>query len=356
MCLLLHFIYANTKFFIRSGIHLVESFESSIGLPQGCCLSPILFCLFVADLPQCLPHAGVPLGAIFLKYLQFADDLALVANSASELQAAIDALATYCVENCLNINVDKTKVLVFHRGRLQQHAFYLGEKEIEQVSSFTYLGFTFTPQLSFTKHVENLNQKASSKCGLLLSKLNNINLPLHIILELFNCYILPTYKYGLTLWLGRTSDSVMDSVNSIFTKFLKCYLGVPYRANNSITHFITHSQPLSIILQNIYHQSFSSLNFPACLNGLQISQSINVPDQYDPLPLIPSYFWRSKYPGFLPLYSRSRSLLCHEIFDFNHTHYCTIPSFHATPADNCTCVDCGEMATTYHQYFCSEKL
>ena len=39
LCELLHFVYANTKFYIRSGIHqvLVEAFETSIGLPQGCC-------------------------------------------------------------------------------------------------------------------------------------------------------------------------------------------------------------------------------------------------------------------------------------------------------------------------------
>ena len=202
LCLLLHFIYANTKFYIRSGVHLVESFESSIGLPQGCCLSPILFCLFVADLPNCLPHAGVLCGTIFLKYLQFADDLALIADSASELQAAIDALSSYCVENRLTINVDKTKVLVFHKGRIQQHSFYLHGKEIEQVTSFTYLGFTFTTQLSFSQHAESLNQKASSKCGLLFSNLTNTNLPLHVILELFNCYILPTYRYGLTLCMA----------------------------------------------------------------------------------------------------------------------------------------------------------
>ena len=133
---------------------------------------------------------------------------------------------------------------------------------------------------------------------------------------------------------------------------LCCY---SYRTNNSITHFITHTQPLSTILQNLYHQAFSSLTFPSCLNGLQLSQSIITPEHYDPLPLIPSFFWRSKYPGFLPLYSKSRSLLCHELFDLNHPNYCTNTDFHSAPGDDCICVDCDDLATAYHQYFCSEK-
>ena len=156
------------------------------------------------------------------------------------------------------------------------------------------------------------------------------------------------------LWLGRTSDGAMESVNAVFTKFLKRYLGVPYRANNSITYFITQSEPLSTTLQNLYMQSFTSLSFPSCLNGFQLSQSFTNPELYDPLPLIPSYFWRSKYPGFLPLYSRSRSTLCNEIFNLNHSNYCTNTSFHIAPENECTCVDCGEMVTAYHQYFCIE--
>ena len=110
-----------------------------------------------------------------------------MAGSAEELQTAINNLAQYCEVNYLNINVDKTKILIFHMGRGRNHNFYLNGKEIEQVPQFKYLGFTFTTQLSFTKHAENLNAKASSKCGILLSKLPNFDFSLHIILDLFNC-------------------------------------------------------------------------------------------------------------------------------------------------------------------------
>jgi len=353
LCELLHFIYANTKFFIRSGIHLVEAFETSIGLPQGCCLSPILFCLFVHDLPDFLTHNGIPFHSFYLKYLQFADDLALIANSPTDLQMALCSLEQYCNANYLNINVDKTKIMVFYMGSQQRQIFYLGGKEVEQVTSFTYLGVTYTTQLSFTKHVENLNAKASSKCGILLSKLPNFDLPPFIILDLFNCYILPTYRYGLSLWFGRTSEAVMIALDSVFTKFLKRYLGIPYRSNNSITHFITGTEPLSIILQNMYLQSFNSLSFPSCMNGFKLNHSNGTPHIYDPLPLIPTYFWHSKYPGYLPTYSHSRKLLCKEMYDLYHHEYCTNVVFHVHPENECKCLNCGKPVTAYHMYFCA---
>jgi len=219
--------------------------------------------------------------------------------------------------------------------------------EIEQVTSFTYLGFIFTPQLRFTQHLELLNTKASSKCGLLLSKIYTYDLPLHVVLALFNCYILPTYRYGLNLWLGRTSQNSIESANAVFTKYLKRYLGIPFHSNNSITHFITNTEPLSIILKNLYPQSFNSLSFPTCLNGLQLSRTITLPVNYNPLPHIPSYFWRSKYPGTLPIYSRSRKVMCEEIYDVTHYDICINPSFHLLDT-NCICMACGDVAMWPH--------
>ena len=127
-----------------------------IGLHQGCGLSPILFSIFVHNLPDFLSHEGVSLNQLAVKFLQFADDLALLATSPSELQTALDDLSNYCVTNGLIINTEKTKVLIFHKGRVTKSTFHIDGREIEIVNSFTYLGFTFTPQLKFSQHLQNI--------------------------------------------------------------------------------------------------------------------------------------------------------------------------------------------------------
>ena len=97
-----------------SGIHLINYLERcTIGLSQDCGLSPILFCIFVHDLPDL--NEGVTWNYVKIKFLQFADDLALFAKTAKELQIALNDLADYCTTNGLNINVEKTKTLIFHR-------------------------------------------------------------------------------------------------------------------------------------------------------------------------------------------------------------------------------------------------
>jgi len=337
-------------------MHLAKEYESMIGLPQGCSLSPILFCLFVSDLPEFLTHSGVLFGGIMLKYLMFADDLALLAETAEELQIAIDSLTDYCVANGLKINAEKTKVLIFHRGRLPTSHFTFNDQPLEIVNEFTYLGFTFTSQLSFTKHLEILNSKAASKCGFLLSKLKPCNIPINIVLDLFNCYVLPTYRYGLALWLGKCFANSVAAMNSVFTKYLKMYLRLPFHANNSICHYITETQPLNETLQSLLPASFSSLKFPEILNGIKLTMNDNKypTSLYDPIPSVPTFFWRSKTYFKIPTYAHSRKALCHEIFDITHRDICTNENFHPYATLDCRCALCGGVASYYPQYFCEK--
>ena len=151
----------NSKSVIRSGSTLSAPFSSDKGVPQGDPSSPLLFNLFVSDLPDSLAHTPPSLNNTEIPYIQYADDLVLLADSPDDLQIAIDSLNLYCQENHLKINSEKTKCLIFHKGRLPKLSFLLQNSELEIVSEFKYLGFTFTPQLSFSKHISTITKKSS---------------------------------------------------------------------------------------------------------------------------------------------------------------------------------------------------
>ena len=141
---------------------------SVIGLPQGDPLSAVLFCLFVYDLPMCFTHLGPIINGICVAYIMYADDLAIVCESVEELQGAIDNLSEYCVKNGLKINADKTKCMAFFKGRPPQCSFMLDGRSLEVVNEFVYLGFTFTTQLSFSKHLQSIVTKANRDVEFLL--------------------------------------------------------------------------------------------------------------------------------------------------------------------------------------------
>ena len=65
-------------------------------------------------------------------------------------------IAGYLKENHLQVNVIKTKVMNFYKGRLRhhRHSFFFEGSGIENVREFKYLGFHLSPQLSWTNLAE----------------------------------------------------------------------------------------------------------------------------------------------------------------------------------------------------------
>ena len=111
-------------------------------------LSPCLFSIYIADLPSFLQQAGtqgVRLHDVWLRILLYADDGALVAHSAEDLQAMLHALRDYCAKWRLLVNVSKTKCLVFNCAQRAGNVppFMYGSEVIELVNEFKYLGLMF---------------------------------------------------------------------------------------------------------------------------------------------------------------------------------------------------------------------
>ena len=78
--------------------------------------------------------------------LLFAYDSVLISDRAEALQNSINAFEKYCIKWKLTVHVEKTKALVFQRGRNKQtevNFTYCG-CSIETVTKFNYLGIVFT--------------------------------------------------------------------------------------------------------------------------------------------------------------------------------------------------------------------
>ncbi len=78
---------------------LSEFFETNVGVKQGCVISPILFNIFLNDIPKIFDTAQsfpVTLYAELINCLLYADDIALVSSTEEGLQHCIDRLQSYC--------------------------------------------------------------------------------------------------------------------------------------------------------------------------------------------------------------------------------------------------------------------
>ncbi|KAL3686376.1 hypothetical protein R1sor_008950 [Riccia sorocarpa] len=106
--------------------------ESTLGVIQGCPLSPTLFGLVLDDLfwQDTKDDRGVKLGDAVVRMLLFADDVVFVSNSAERLRSQIEQLEHFCSWSQMNVNLLKTKWLRVGRGSPVD--FYFQEKRISE--------------------------------------------------------------------------------------------------------------------------------------------------------------------------------------------------------------------------------
>ena len=121
---------------------LTESFSIESGERQGCILSPFLFLLTVDWIMKETTTGsrnGIQWSLVEqLEDLDFADDLALLAHTDTEMQAKTTKLEAVSSKLGLKINTDKTKTIKINSNAREQ--IMINNLGIEEVTSFTYLG------------------------------------------------------------------------------------------------------------------------------------------------------------------------------------------------------------------------
>ena len=228
-------IYKYDKACVKIDGKLSSEFKIHAGVRQGCIMSPLLFNIFLSDLPEKL-HQGDKVSLsqdVTINCLIWADDVLILSETEDGLHSSLQKLNVYCKSNGLTVNTDKTKIMIFNKtGRLIRGNYYLENEKIENVRSYKYLGLIFTPSGEIKSALDDLRSRALKAYMGMRQKLAEV-FSRHIeeTTKIFDTLIKPILLYSSDFW-GCLKLPVNNPIENLHMMFCKHLLGVHKSSTN----------------------------------------------------------------------------------------------------------------------------
>uniref|UniRef100_A0A8C5PLM8 Reverse transcriptase domain-containing protein n=1 Tax=Leptobrachium leishanense TaxID=445787 RepID=A0A8C5PLM8_9ANUR len=271
------------------------------GVPQGSILGPLLFTIFINDLPNVCKASTVHM---------YADDTVIYTSKPNlpQLEAVLQEQFTgvekWIANNKLFLNTDKTVTMLFGTApklhKLHTPHLCVGTKSngtLTTVTSLKYLDLGLTTYLSFGPHIEKLSSKLYHKLGALYR--NKSCLSPVVRKQIVQQMLMPAFEYGDVVY-AAAPQTHLQKLTTLYNSFCRFVLQCNY-----MTHHCDMLKELNwpsldsrrtLHLSNLVFKSFSG-KLPPYLNML-------LP------PAVPSsYNLRSRTSTLLAIQKESGSIL-----------------------------------------------
>jgi hypothetical protein len=180
------------------------------GVPQGSILGPLLFCIFINDLPLALEDSSVNCD-------MFADDNTLHTNGKTtdeievSLQIGLDCVQDWCRENKMVLHPEKTKSMIIttrqkHQRQNLELKLKLNSKCIEQVHEHKVLGVIIDDEMTWSSHISHVNKTLSRNLFLLYQLKHYVGTEAR--LSFYYAHILSHINYASNVWCGASANNL----------------------------------------------------------------------------------------------------------------------------------------------------
>lgn len=218
--------------FSRSQFTAVNNHNSSFsqvhsGVPQGSVLGPLLFLIFINDLPD----------SISSHIRLFADDCVIYRKIYSNtdcqsLQSDLDSVTAWCSTWLMQLNHSKTKLMSFtNRMSRIQTAYSLNNSSLELVTTYKYLGLHLHSDLAWNHHINLMLASANRSLGLLKHNLKHA--PPHLRAHAYTTLIRPKIEYASAIW-DPYQSYLINNIESLQNRAVR-FIYSDYSRNTSIT-------------------------------------------------------------------------------------------------------------------------
>ena len=243
-------LYSDVSAAVKCNGKISDYFNVPIGLKQGCVLSPLLFNIFISEVSKYINLEGMHglqlvANENILHHLFYADDNCIFATTPRGLQSKLNTVYSTSLRLGLEVNLDKTKIIVFRKGGFlgKHEKWYYNNIPVEIVNEYNYLGITFSTKMSFTNASIPLIAKAKKSINEILFSLRSLSSSdLTVFCKLFDSKVFPILSYGCELW------GIFENVDieRVHLYGLKRFLNVSLHCSNKKIYSETGRYPLIV--------------------------------------------------------------------------------------------------------------
>ncbi len=221
-------LYAGDQYLLQAG-HKAARVKPTVGVKQGCPLSPLLYSLYndIGTMAEGVQGAVTGSEDVRVTHILHADDLTLLANAPNAMQTMLNRLAVYARSKHLTIKTAKLVVVLFNSKRgAQVPTFMLAGVALKCSDLFKYLGMTYHQTLDMTASSEHAAIPMLAAAHQIRGVVQDIALceSPFASLWLAKAYAVPAGMYGCQVWSSGfllEGDVFRPTLQTLHLNFLK---------------------------------------------------------------------------------------------------------------------------------------